>query len=77
MSLQPVHFERDVFPIPDFGLKPSKHPTAFVCKTLTAGDTGMHGGFSVPWRAAQNLFRQSAAAWTSRFSSVPHKWNVV
>ncbi|KAJ6708760.1 AUXIN RESPONSE FACTOR 5 [Salix koriyanagi] len=26
MSLQPVNSERDVFPIPDFGLKPSKHP---------------------------------------------------
>ncbi|KAL6522267.1 hypothetical protein OROHE_016820 [Orobanche hederae] len=38
--------ERDVFPIPDFGLKPSKHPTAFVCKTLTAGDTGLHDAAS-------------------------------
>ncbi|KAL6536925.1 hypothetical protein OROHE_012509 [Orobanche hederae] len=59
MSLQPVHFERDVFPIPYFGLKPSKRPTAFFYKTLTARDTGMHSGFYVPWRAAEKLFRQS------------------
>ncbi|KAL6520025.1 Scaffold protein Nfu/NifU N terminal [Orobanche hederae] len=51
--------ERDVFLIPDFGLKPSKHPTAFFCKTLTTSDTGTHGGFSVPWRAAEKLFRHS------------------
>ncbi|KAL6504443.1 hypothetical protein OROGR_026366 [Orobanche gracilis] len=58
MSLQPVHSERDVFPIPDFGLKPSKHPTDFFCKTLTASDTSTHGGFSVPRRAAEKLFPQ-------------------
>ncbi|KAM7259027.1 hypothetical protein ACFE04_014768 [Oxalis oulophora] len=56
MSLQPVNSEKDVFPIPDFGLKPSKHPTEFFCKTLTASDTSTHGGFSVPRRAAEKLF---------------------
>ncbi|XWS20979.1 hypothetical protein CRYUN_Cryun30bG0015700 [Craigia yunnanensis] len=56
MSLQPVNSERDVFPIPDFGLKPSKHPSEFFCKTLTASDTSTHGGFSVPRRAAEKLF---------------------
>lgn len=56
MSLQPVSSEKDVFPIPDFGLKPSKHPTEFFCKTLTASDTSTHGGFSVPRRAAEKLF---------------------
>ncbi|OMO75370.1 AUX/IAA protein [Corchorus olitorius] len=56
MSLQPVNSERDVFPIPDFGLKSSKHPTEFFCKTLTASDTSTHGGFSVPRRAAEKLF---------------------
>ncbi|KAM3341700.1 auxin response factor 5 [Capsicum galapagoense] len=56
MSLQPVNSERDVFPIPDFGLKPNKHPTEFFCKTLTASDTSTHGGFSVPRRAAEKLF---------------------
>ncbi|PSS31271.1 Auxin response factor like [Actinidia chinensis var. chinensis] len=56
MSLQPVSSEKDVFPIPDFGLKPSKHPSEFFCKTLTASDTSTHGGFSVPRRAAEKLF---------------------
>ena len=48
--------ERDVFPVPDFGMKPSKHPSEFFCKTLTASDTSTHGGFSVPRRAAEKLF---------------------
>ncbi|KAJ6920830.1 auxin response factor 5.2-like [Populus alba x Populus x berolinensis] len=56
MSLQPVNTEKDVFPIPDFGLRPSKHPSEFFCKTLTASDTSTHGGFSVPRRAAEKLF---------------------
>lgn len=56
MSLQPIKTEKDVFPIPDFGLKTSKHPTEFFCKTLTASDTSTHGGFSVPRRAAEKLF---------------------
>ncbi|XP_038703612.1 auxin response factor 5-like isoform X2 [Tripterygium wilfordii] len=56
MSLQPVNSERDVFPIPEFGIKPSKHPSEFFCKTLTASDTSTHGGFSVPRRAAEKLF---------------------
>ncbi|KAA8528725.1 hypothetical protein F0562_036080 [Nyssa sinensis] len=58
MSLQPVNSEKDVFPIPDFGLKPSKYPSEFFCKTLTASDTSTHGGFSVPRRAAEKLFPQ-------------------
>ncbi|GFQ01670.1 auxin response factor 5 [Phtheirospermum japonicum] len=58
MSLQPVNSEKDVFPVPDFGLKPSKHPNDFFCKTLTASDTSTHGGFSVPRRAAEKLFPQ-------------------
>ncbi|KAI8549527.1 hypothetical protein RHMOL_Rhmol06G0031700 [Rhododendron molle] len=56
MSLQPVSSEKDVFPIPDFGFKHSKHPSEFFCKTLTASDTSTHGGFSVPRRAAEKLF---------------------
>ncbi|KMS99638.1 hypothetical protein BVRB_1g022070 [Beta vulgaris subsp. vulgaris] len=56
MSLQPIKTDKDVFPIPDFGLKASKHPTEFFCKTLTASDTSTHGGFSVPRRAAEKLF---------------------
>ncbi|KAL3639088.1 hypothetical protein CASFOL_016995 [Castilleja foliolosa] len=58
MSLQPVNSEKDVISVPDFGLKPSKHPTEFFCKTLTASDTSTHGGFSVPRRAAEKLFSQ-------------------
>lgn len=58
MSLQPVNSEKDVFPIPDLGLKTNKHPSDFFCKTLTASDTSTHGGFSVPRRAAEKLFPQ-------------------
>ncbi|KAK2996427.1 hypothetical protein RJ639_025449, partial [Escallonia herrerae] len=58
MSLQPVNSEKDVFPIPDFGLTHNKHPSEFFCKTLTASDTSTHGGFSVPRRAAEKLFPQ-------------------
>ncbi|KAL7128167.1 hypothetical protein ABFS83_14G298000 [Erythranthe nasuta] len=58
LSLQAVNSEKDVFTIPDFGQKPSKHPTEFFCKTLTASDTSTHGGFSVPRRAAEKLFPQ-------------------
>ncbi|GAB2293876.1 hypothetical protein Dimus_028087 [Dionaea muscipula] len=56
MSLQHVKSEKDVFPVPGFGLRPSKHPAEFFCKTLTASDTSTHGGFSVPRRAAEKLF---------------------
>ncbi|KAK4599953.1 hypothetical protein RGQ29_009846 [Quercus rubra] len=56
MTLQPVNTEKDIFPVPDFGLKPNKHPSEFFCKTLTASDTSTHGGFSVPRRAAEKLF---------------------
>ncbi|XP_068640804.1 auxin response factor 5-like [Aristolochia californica] len=56
MILQPVLPEKEVFTIQDFGLKQSKHPSEFFCKTLTASDTSTHGGFSVPRRAAEKLF---------------------
>ncbi|KAI3724327.1 hypothetical protein L2E82_36099 [Cichorium intybus] len=58
MSLRPVNSEKDVLPIPDFGMKPSRHPSEFFCKTLTPSDTSTHGGFSVPRRAAEKLFPQ-------------------
>nr|KAJ0185508.1 hypothetical protein LSAT_V11C900473060 [Lactuca sativa] len=58
ISLQPLNSEKDVFPIPDIGMKPSKHPSEFFCKTLTPSDTSTHGGFSVPRRAAEKLFPQ-------------------
>ncbi|XP_068312196.1 auxin response factor 5-like [Pyrus communis] len=56
MILKPVNSEKDVFPVSDFRTKPSKHPSEFFCKTLTASDTSTHGGFSVPRRAAEKLF---------------------
>ncbi|XP_020520669.1 auxin response factor 5 isoform X2 [Amborella trichopoda] len=66
MTLQPVKSgcmvtllpcqEMDLFSVPDFGQKQSKHPSEFFCKTLTASDTSTHGGFSVPRRAAEKLF---------------------
>ncbi|KAM1662926.1 hypothetical protein ACFX13_043215 [Malus domestica] len=56
MILKPVNSEKDVFPVSDFRMKPSKHPSEFFCKTLTASDTSTHGGFSVPRRAAEKLF---------------------
>ncbi|KAL8172070.1 hypothetical protein V2J09_023874 [Rumex salicifolius] len=56
MSLQPIKSENEVFHVADYGMKPSRHPTEFFCKTLTASDTSTHGGFSVPRRAAEKLF---------------------
>lgn len=50
--------EKDVFPIPDIGMKNGKHPNEFFYKTLTPSDTSTHGGFSVPRRAAEKLFPQ-------------------
>ncbi|XP_020423284.1 auxin response factor 7 isoform X2 [Prunus persica] len=38
------------------GLKQSRQPSEFFCKTLTASDTSTHGGFSVPRRAAEKIF---------------------
>ena len=35
---------------------PSKQPTNYFCKMLTASDTSTHGGFSVPRRAAEKVF---------------------
>lgn len=35
---------------------PSRQPTNYFCKTLTASDTSTHGGFSVPRRAAEKVF---------------------
>ncbi|XP_071711158.1 auxin response factor 5-like [Rutidosis leptorrhynchoides] len=58
MSLQPLNSEKDVFPISDIEMKPSRHPYAYFCKNLTPSDTSTHGGFSVPRRAAEKLFPQ-------------------
>ncbi|XP_075086780.1 auxin response factor 6 isoform X1 [Nicotiana tabacum] len=58
MTLQPLspeeQKEASFLPL-DLGT-PSKQPTNYFCKTLTASDTSTHGGFSVPRRAAEKVF---------------------
>ncbi|VFQ70439.1 unnamed protein product [Cuscuta campestris] len=58
MTLQPLspQEQKDVslFPV-ELGV-PSKQPTNYFCKILTASDTSTHGGFSVPRRAAEKVF---------------------
>ncbi|XP_031129619.1 auxin response factor 6 [Ipomoea triloba] len=60
MTLQPLspqeQKEASFLPM-DLGT-PSKQPTNYFCKTLTASDTSTHGGFSVPRRAAEKVFPQ-------------------
>ncbi|CAN6680713.1 unnamed protein product [Malus baccata var. baccata] len=57
MTLQPVNkYEKEALLASDMGLKQSRQPAEFFCKTLTASDTSTHGGFSVPRRAAEKIF---------------------
>ncbi|XP_031504906.1 auxin response factor 6 isoform X2 [Nymphaea colorata] len=57
MTLQPLspQEQKDVYLPAELGT-PSKQPTNYFCKTLTASDTSTHGGFSVPRRAAEKVF---------------------
>ncbi|KAK9733011.1 hypothetical protein RND81_04G038100 [Saponaria officinalis] len=57
MTLQPLspQEQKDIYLPADFGV-PSRQPTNYFCKTLTASDTSTHGGFSVPRRAAEKVF---------------------
>ncbi|KAF3450372.1 hypothetical protein FNV43_RR06452 [Rhamnella rubrinervis] len=57
MTLQPLNpqEQKDAFLPAELGA-PSKQPTNYFCKTLTASDTSTHGGFSVPRRAAEKVF---------------------
>lgn len=57
MTLQPLtpDEQKDTFLPMELGI-PSKQPTNYFCKTLTASDTSTHGGFSVPRRAAEKVF---------------------
>ncbi|WOH12068.1 hypothetical protein DCAR_0831567 [Daucus carota subsp. sativus] len=57
MTLQPLSpdEQKEAFLPVDLGA-PSKQPTNYFCKTLTASDTSTHGGFSVPRRAAEKVF---------------------
>ncbi|GAA0162550.1 hypothetical protein LIER_18618 [Lithospermum erythrorhizon] len=58
MTLQPLspQEQKDVCLLPAELGNPSKQPTNYFCKTLTASDTSTHGGFSVPRRAAEKVF---------------------
>ncbi|XAR67219.1 hypothetical protein NMG60_11013698 [Bertholletia excelsa] len=57
MTLQPVNkYDQEALLVSDMGLKQSRQPSEFFCKTLTASDTSTHGGFSVPRRAAEKIF---------------------
>ncbi|KAI6679777.1 hypothetical protein NL676_033658 [Syzygium grande] len=57
MTLQPVSkYDQEALLASDMGLKQSRQPAEFFCKTLTASDTSTHGGFSVPRRAAEKIF---------------------
>ncbi|KAJ8506649.1 hypothetical protein OPV22_007535 [Ensete ventricosum] len=57
MTLQPLSLEEQKEPyLPAELGTPSKQPTNYFCKTLTASDTSTHGGFSVPRRAAEKVF---------------------
>lgn len=51
-----LQYDQDALLISDMGLKQSRQPAEFFCKTLTASDTSTHGGFSVPRRAAEKIF---------------------
>ncbi|KAK1308407.1 Auxin response factor 6 [Acorus calamus] len=57
MTLQPLNpqEQKDAYLPAELGA-PSKQPTNYFCKTLTASDTSTHGGFSVPRRAAEKVF---------------------
>ncbi|XP_073148763.1 auxin response factor 8 isoform X2 [Henckelia pumila] len=57
MTLQPLtpQEQKDTYLPVELGT-PSRQPTNYFCKTLTASDTSTHGGFSVPRRAAEKVF---------------------
>ncbi|CAN4116698.1 unnamed protein product [Withania somnifera] len=57
MTLQPLtpQDQKDTYLPVELGI-PSRQPTNYFCKTLTASDTSTHGGFSVPRRAAEKVF---------------------
>ncbi|KAL2247145.1 UNVERIFIED_CONTAM: Auxin response factor 8, partial [Sesamum indicum] len=57
MTLQPLtpQEQQDAYLPVELGT-PSRQPTNYFCKTLTASDTSTHGGFSVPRRAAEKVF---------------------
>ncbi|CAA3010497.1 auxin response factor 6-like isoform X2 [Olea europaea subsp. europaea] len=58
MTLQPLSpdEQKDLCLLPAELGTPSKQPSNYFCKTLTASDTSTHGGFSVPRRSAEKVF---------------------
>jgi hypothetical protein len=56
---------------------PSKQPTNYFCKTLTASDTSTHGGFSVPRRAAEKVFPPLVECATLHSFYFDSKWDAV
>lgn len=54
-DLNPQQEQKEAYLPAELGA-PSKQPTNYFCKTLTASDTSTHGGFSVPRRAAEKVF---------------------
>ncbi|KAL3849060.1 hypothetical protein ACJIZ3_010942 [Penstemon smallii] len=58
LTLQPLNHQeqKEICLLPAELGTPSKQPTNYFCKTLTASDTSTHGGFSVPRRAAEKVF---------------------
>ncbi|KAL9267666.1 Auxin response factor 8-like protein [Drosera capensis] len=57
ITLQPLtaQEQNDMYVPVELGI-PSRQPTNYFCKTLTASDTSTHGGFSVPRRAAEKAY---------------------
>lgn len=51
-----LQYDKEALLASEMGLKQSRQPAEFFCKTLTASDTSTHGGFSVPRRAAEKIF---------------------
>ena len=77
MGFSTVYFqEMDVFHAPDFGLKPSKHPTKCFCKPLATSDTSTHGGFSYHegWWTSCFLLLLALVVWLINLSCCTLAW---
>lgn len=69
LKISVLQYDKEALIASDMGLKQSRQPTEFFCKTLTASDTSTHGGFSVPRRAAEKFFPPLVCTLFSTFSS--------
>lgn len=68
-----LQYDQEALLLSDMGLKQSRQPAEFFCKTLTASDTSTHGGFSVPRRAAEKIFPPLVCATISSTNFHLHK----